>query len=435
MKINARWIPGLAGLLVIGLAISAGQSSKSSGVKAFVGARVIDGTGKALIEKATIVVRDGKIEAVGPSASVRPPAGAQTINLAGKIVTPGLVNAHGHMNDQGAAGSGAAAPSPEENLLRQLGLYARYGITSVWSLGGEPEVAAKVRDSQDSPALTRARLYYSGPVITGKTPDQALAMLNKVMAMKPDVIKIRVDDNLGSGQKMAPEVWRAVIEESHKRGLRVAVHIFYLEDAKALLRAGADFIGHSVRDKEVDDEFISLLKQRDICYCPTLTREFSTFGYESTPSFFKDPFFLREASKEVMARLEDPQQQAAMKASKSAQGYKAAMPVAKRNVKKLADAGVRIAMGTDTGASVGRFQGYFEHMEMDLMAESGLTPEQVLRSATSDAARCMGLSGKIGTLVPGAWADLVVFDRDPLQNTGNTKSVASVWIAGNQVQR
>ncbi len=107
--------------------------------------------------------------------------------------------------------------------------------------------------------------------------------------MKPDIIKIRVDDNLGTTAKMAPAVYRAVIDEAHARKLRVAAHIFYLADAKDLVRAGVDVIAHSVRDREVDDEFINLMRARNIPYCPTLTRELSTFVYESTPAFFKDP--------------------------------------------------------------------------------------------------------------------------------------------------
>ena len=114
---------------------------------------------------------------------------------------------------------------------------------------------------------------------------------------------------------------------------------------------------------------------------------------------------------------------------------KAAMPVAKRNLKKVSDSGVRIAMGTDTGAAPGRFQGYFEHLELEMMAETGLTPQRVLRSATADAATCIERSDRIGTLERGKWADFVVLDNNPLEDIRNTRTIRSVWIAGNQVQR
>jgi imidazolonepropionase-like amidohydrolase len=215
--------------------------------------------------------------------------------------------------------------------------------------------------------------------------------------------------------------------------MRVAVHIFYLEDAKAVLRAGADYIAHSVRDLAADQELVSLLRQRDICLCPTLMREVSTFVYESTPPFFADPFFLRHADRTMMAQLQEPQRQKAMAESPAAKRYKAALDLAKKNLKKLSDSGVRVIMGTDTGAPFGRFQGYFEHLELELMVQSGLTPMQALVSATGDAARCAKLTGKVGTLEPGAWADFLVLAKNPLDDIRNTRSLESVWIAGNRV--
>jgi imidazolonepropionase-like amidohydrolase len=402
----------------------------SAGVKAFVGARLIDGAGKPTIENAALIVRDGRVDAVGPASEVKPPAGAQTIDLAGKFIIPGLISTHVHISDV----QGLRPPAyTDENTLRQLGVFARYGVTAVLSLGGEKEPAFNARDAQNTPSLDRTRIYLSGDVITGKTPQEARQMAARVAAAKPDIIKIRVDDNLGATAKMTPEVYRAIIDEAHQRGLRVAAHIFYLEDAKDLLRAGADFIAHSVRDKEIDDEFISLMKKRDIPYCPTLTRELSTFVYESTPSFFSDPFFLREADREVVAQLQEPQRQEAMRKSAPAQRYKAALAVALRNLKKAADAGLLVVMGTDAGAFANRFQGYFEHLEMEMMAEAGLTPAQILRSATVDAARAMRVEG-IGSITKGAWADFVVLERDPLKDIRNTRGIASVWIAGNHVK-
>jgi imidazolonepropionase-like amidohydrolase len=135
-----------------------------------------------------------------------------------------------------------------------------------------------------------------------------------------------------------------------------------------------------------------------------------------------------------MRQLQDPRRQETMKNSKSAQQYKMALEVASRNLKKLVDSGVRIAMGTDTGPPA-RFQGYFEHMETDLMAKAGLTPTQVLASATADAARCMKLSDRVGTLVAGRFADFLVLDGDPLEDVANLHKINSVWIAGNRIER
>jgi len=425
---TARW----TSLLVIPLAsaVVAGQT-RTPAVQAFVGARVIDGTARPPIDNAVFIVRDGRIEAIGPAAAVRPPAGARTVDLSGKFVIPGLISAHTHVSDVNGTRPRAYT---DENTLRQLKVFARYGVTAVWSLGGEQEPAFRARDAQNTAALDRARLYLAGDIVVGKTPDDARRMVGDVAARKPDVIKIRVDDNLGATAKMQPEVYRAVIDEAHRRGLRVAAHIFYLDDAKDLVRAGADVIAHSVRDKEIDDELIALMKARTVGYCPTLTRDLSTFVYETTPSFFADPFFLREADRAVVAQLQEQPRQEAMAKSRTAQAYKAALAVARRNLKKAADAGVLIAMGTDAGPSPERFQGYFEHLEMEMMVESGLSPAQVLRASTLDAARAMKVDG-IGSVAKGSWADFVVLDRDPLQDIRNTRSISAVWIAGNQVER
>src|SRR5262249_15116290 len=150
---------------------------------------------------------------------------------------------------------GKRTGAAEESVARQLGVFARYGITTVLSLGGEEEPAFKLRDAQGTPALNRARIFVAGPVIAANSPEQPRQMVDKVAAMKPDFIKIRVDDNLGTTKKMTPDVYKAVIEQSHTSGLRLFAHYFYLDDAKDLVRSGADFLAHSVRDKPVDDEF------------------------------------------------------------------------------------------------------------------------------------------------------------------------------------
>jgi len=413
------------------LGVFAAPAAQNTGTAhAFVGAALPGVGASPAIDSGVIVVRDGKIEAIGRSNDIKPPAGARVTDLKGKFVLPGLISAHAHVS----AVDGLRPPAyTAENTARQLALFARYGITTVWSLGGEQAPAFAARDAQAVPTLDRARIYVAGEVVAAKTPDEARQVVARVAATKPDVIKIRVDDNLGTTEKMTPDVYRAVIDEAHRRGLRVAAHIFYLDDAKGLLKAGADAIVHSVRDKDIDAEFIAMMKDRGVPYCPTLTREVSTFAYESVPPFFSDPFFLREADTAVVGQLREPARQTAMRTSMSAQRYKAGLEVAKRNLKRAADGGVTVIMGTDAGPSPERFIGYFEHLEMEMMVQSGLTAAQVLRSATVDAARAMKVDA--GVLAKGAWADFVVFDRNPLQDIRNTHSIASVWIAGNQVRR
>ena len=404
------------------------QVEPTPGLTAFTGARLIIGDGET-IESGTIVARDGVIEAVGASDAVAVPEGASTVDLAGKTVTPGLVNAHGHVNNVIGL---QADPSfyTEEHVVNQLALYARYGITTVASLGGDGPEAVAVRD-REGPDLNHARIRVAGPVIVADTPEQAAERVNAAADMNVDFIKIRVDDNLGATQKMTPEVYQAVIDTSHERGLMLTAHMYYLDDAKGLMKAGADFLAHSVRDVDVDQELIDMLTASNVCYCPTLMREVSTYVYEDRPEWFDDPFFLKDADPEVIAALEDPERQEGIRNSSSAQTYKAQLPQAMRNVKALHDAGVRIAMGTDTGPAA-RFQGYFEHGEMDLMVESGMTPMQTIVASTRDAADCLGLEG-VGTLEVGNFADFVVYTANPAEDIGNTRTMESVWIAGNAV--
>jgi imidazolonepropionase-like amidohydrolase len=406
-------------------------AQQSGGVKAFTGARLVDGTDRAPVADATLVVRDGKIVAAGPAASVTVPAGAERISLAGKTVIPGLVNAHGHVGNTVGMQQGQYSA---DNVARDLRTYAAYGVTAVFSLGDDGPAGVAARNAQRTPSLNRARLFVAGPVLAPKTPADAVTDVAAIKSGGYDIVKIRVDDNLGTTPKMTPEIYKAVIDAAHKAGLRVAVHLFYLDDAKAVLDAGADFIAHSVRDKDVDEAFTSMMKRRNVCYCPTLMREVSTFVYESTPAWFSDPLFLKHADAKTLEQLKEPARQEQMKNSRSAQRYKVALDQASKNLKKLSDAGVTIAMGTDTGPPA-RFQGYFELMELELMAKAGLTPRQVIAASTRDAARCQKLDQEIGTLEANKWADFVVLDADPLADIANVRKISDVYVAGNKVNR
>jgi imidazolonepropionase-like amidohydrolase len=407
--------------LVMGLALSMGSAAQE--VTALVGARIWDGTGAEAISDGLMLIRDGRITYVGERGDVPVPSGATVVNLNGRTIIPGLINTHGHVG--GTVGLGGGQYN-RANLVRQLRLYAEYGITTVNSLGGDGPEGLVLRDEQSMTGLDRARIFVAGAVVTGNTVDAALAVVQRNADMGVDWMKLRVDDNLGASQKMPLQIYSAIIDRSHELGLRLASHLFYLSDAKALMRAGTDFIAHSVRDMDVDDEFLGMLAASGICYTPTLTREVSTYVYETRPGFFDDPFFLSHADPDVLEQLQEPDRQARYA---RAQAYKEALRVALRNVKTIVDAGLPVVMGTDTGPAA-RFQGYFEHMELDLMAEAGLTPEQVLRSATGLAAECLRMDDEIGTLRPNRWADFVVLTENPLDDIRNARSIESVWIAG-----
>ncbi|MDE0827715.1 MAG: amidohydrolase family protein [Vicinamibacterales bacterium] len=398
------------------------------GLQAFVGGRLIDGTGAAAIENGVLVVRDGRIEAVGTSDSVTVPADAEQIDVSGRTLMPGMVNAHGHVNNIEGLDQ---VDYTEAQVERQLGLYARYGVTTVFSLGGDGPESMTVRDRQESTDLAQARIYVAGNIVTGPSPEEAREQVADVAASGADVVKIRIDDNLGSGTKMTQETYQAVIEAAHEHGLKLTAHMYYLEDAKGLLEAGADLLAHSVRDVAVDDELVTLLRETGVCYCPTLMREVSTFAYESRPDWFDDEFFSKEVDPAVIAAL-DSEAWRERSSSASAQTYKAQLEVAKANLKTLSDAGIPIAMGTDTGPAA-RFQGYFEHGELALMVEAGLTPMQAIVASTSSAAQCMEVDADLGSLEAGKWADFLVLGANPLDDIANTKTLETVYVAGNVV--
>lgn len=395
---------------------------------AVTGATIVDGTGAAPIADGVLVISNGRIEAVGPASRVRVPAGATRVDLRGRTLLPGFVNAHGHANVTQGLQSGEQF-NTRENVERQLRLYGSYAVTSVLSLGGDAAPGFALRG--EAPA-GRARLFVAGAEVEGATPEAAAAEVDALVARKVDWVKVRLDDNLGSTRKLPREAIKAAIDRAHAGKLPVAAHVYYLDDAKYLLRSGIDLIAHSVRDLPVDEEFIRLARARDVCYSPTLMREVSTFVYETTPDFFADEFFLRHADRAVLEQLEAPARQEQVRNSRSPQQYKRALEQASRNVKTLRDAGVRIAMGTDTGPA-GRFQGYFEHRELEMLVKAGLTPMQAIVAATGDAARCIRKAGQVGTLQPGAFADFGVYAASPLDDIRNTRTLQAVVIDGNPV--
>ena len=397
------------------------------------GARVIDGTGRPPIERATIIVRNGRIETVRAAAAEEStPADSARIDLSDKTIIPGLINAHAHLN----VDNGSTLPV-RDDLVRRLRTYAEYGVTTAVSLGSTPadEIEGlKLRDEQASGVLDRARLFTGGLNAVGKTPDEARKSVDRLADLKVDVIKFHIN---GTPNDMTPETWSAIIDEAHRKGLRTAVHIFYLKDAQAAVDRGVDVIAHSVRDQDVPPAFVHDVKSKRVGYIPTLTRDLSVFVYESRPAFFDDPFFLRGIGlyRADVERLSDPKQQEKVRNDRQAQAIKPALAQGMKNLKTLSDAGVTIAMGTDSGAAnnPGRWQGYFEHLELESMVRAGMTPMQTLVAATSGSARVMNLEKELGTIEPGKMADLLVLDANPLDDIRNTRRIDSVWIAGRRL--
>jgi imidazolonepropionase-like amidohydrolase len=401
-----------------------GQTPPS--IVALVGARVIDGTGAAPIANAAVLINSGRIDRVGPVAAVKIPAGAARIDVAGRTIVPGLVNAHGHL------GNADESLPVYDQIIQQLKVYVRFGVTTVYTLGDDGVESVKVSGENLRAPLDRARLFVSGERVTAKTPEDARSRIAERHAQRVTFIKTGMS---GSPNDMNASTYTALIDEAHRRKLPVAAHLVNLEDSRGLVNAGLDVVAHSVRDRDVDAPFIAEMKRRNVGYIPTLTRDLSVFQYESTPAYLSDPFFLRGEwlFAPQIANVQDPAFQAKIKANPGTPRAKQAFDQALRNLKLLSDGGVTIAMGTDSGTGTGRWQGYFEQVELELMVNAGMTPMQALVAATGNAAKVMKIDAELGTLQPGKRADLVVLRADPLADIKNTRTIESVWIDGQRV--
>ena len=409
-----RSLPALA------LALLVSCASPDTQAVAYVGATVWDGTGSAPVSGVTIVVEDGRITSISDDGSA--PSGAQVVSLEGKFVIPGLIDVHAHVSGRWAP---EGVTGEADRIRGDLELFAKYGVTTVNSLG-DGEAVVAVRDAA-SPTDPRARLLASGAVVAGEAAEaRAAAIANADAGV--DWLKLRVDDNLGVGRKMPWDAVQAVLDVGEERGLRVATHLFYLDDAKRLLEMGTGMVAHSVRDTDVDDSFINALIANDVCYVPTLTREISTFVYAERPDFFDNDFFTELADQAEIARVSEPDFMDRMRESEAAAGYRVALQQALRNLKLLVDAGAPVTFGTDAGPAA-RFPGFFEHLELAVMVRAGLRPEQALYAATGQAAACLGRDD-IGTLEVGNWADFLVLASSPMDDITNTQTLEQVYVAG-----
>ena len=413
------------------------------------GAQVWDGTGAEPVQDAVVVIKGDRIDAIGPRGSVTVPANARTVDAKGKTIIPGLINMHGHVGMTKGLKQGKENYT-KENILAQLKQYARYGVTTVMSLGTDFEAMFELRGPAKSDESPRATVFTAGRGFTGKNGypavlpgnagipvevdnvDEVKAHIQELAQQKVDMVKIWVDDHWGHYVKIRPELYKAIIEEAHKNNLRVMAHLFYLGDAKSLVGAGLDGMAHSVRDREVDDALIKTLKEKNSFAVATLTREESTFIYAEPPAFLDDPFFARWTDPEVIKALKDPAWGKKVKADPDFPKYAGQLKMGQKNLKKLFDAGVKLAFGTDTGPPA-RFQGFFEHRELELMVQAGLTAAQALKIATLNTAECLRAEKDVGTLEKGKRADLIVLDANPLEDILNTRKINQVWIGGREV--
>ncbi len=412
------------------------------------GALLIDGTGRPPLPNSALVIQDGRIRAIGKTGPLRYPQGTRVVVLRGKTILPSMINLHGHLGlSQGLDQS--AKNYTKENILRQLRQYLAYGVGAVVSLGSDQDLIYRLRDQQRAREGSGARVYTAGrgfgvqdgyppPLADApdryrpRTAEEARAQVQELASHRPDFVKIWVDDDFGRKPKMPAEIFSAIIEEAHREHLRVVAHVFYLSDAKALVESGVDGLGHSIRDQKVDSEITRAMKERGVFLIPTLVRDESTFIYGERPGWLDDPFFQAGVTPGILKALKAPAFIEKSRSNPDLMKLRAAFEMAKKNLLSLSEAGVKIGFGTDSGPPA-RFQGYFEHRELQLMVEAGLTPMQALVAATRTAAEILGVDSDFGTLAPGKRADFLVLDANPLEDIHNTEQLVEVWQDGRPV--
>ena len=427
---RAAFFSSLGAACLVAATLSSGGAVAQT--LALTNATVIDGSGAPPQGNATIVIENGRIRDIGPSVTV--PAGASVIDLAGKFVTPGISNGHGHVG-----------PPARDPQLRQ---YALYGVTTTTSMYYDQDDVQAFKARQKAGDLRGARIltvmyrFMSEPFKPGsenKTPEEARAKVDEIVAKDTDFVKVWIDAQGGRYPKLTPEFTAAVMDQAKKHGKIRMAHVVELLDAKRMIDQGVNILVHNVRDQELPDDFVALLKERRVSLISTLAREEALFvyggPYGARVSPVDDPFFQKGLSAERLALLRTKMRDEQANDPNRARWLRM-FDTDKKNLKKLVDAGVLYGFGTDSGGALDRYfvQGWFEHRQMELMREAGLTPMQIIQSFSKNNAEILGVDKDFGTLAKGKAADLLVLTRNPLDDISNMRSIEAVYLGGRKFE-
>jgi len=409
---------------------------------------IIDGEGGAPRRNVALVIDGEKIRGI-TDAAMQPPKDATVIDLSGKTIMPEIINAHGHLGL--LKGTKMSAENyMKENVERQLVQYQDYGVGAVLVMGTDRDQAYEWRAESHAGKISGALIYTAGrgfgapggvpPMSMGTdlvyrptTPEEARKDVNELAGHHPDMVKLWLDDFWGQYPKMKPEVYGAIIDEAHKQHLRVAAHVYHEEDAQRLVDDGVDALAHSVRDAEIPDSLIAEMKSKNVAYIGTMSLDEFLTAYADDPAWLKQAFFREALEPGVYEMITSPQYKQSVADDKKTPAEVAAQVIELKNMKKVYDAGILVALGTDSGATPTRAFGFAEHQELQLLVQAGLTPLQAITVATKNGAEFLHAAEEFGELRPGLKANFVVLDKDPSADIRNTESISSVWKNGKKV--
>ena len=419
---------------------------------AFVGARVIDGNGARPFEQGIVLVRSGYVVAAGDARAVPIPAGARRVELAGKTIVPMLIDAHTHVGIVEGVDIAPDRYGPA-TIDANLATFLHYGIAAVLVMGTD-RTAAGVRErlrNGDAPGAQMGTAG-SGFGVAGGYPPAAVVgapwihrptnvadareAVRALSAQSPDIVKLWVDSGFGRYPTMDRSISAAIIDEAHRAGLRAAAHLFYLDDARALVEQGLDVVAHSVRDREIDDASLAEMRDRDVAYITTLALDESQFVYadDPQPSYTREPAFRAALETGVADRFASQEYKQKKQSDPATPKWRDAAKMSKHNALRVHRAGITVALGTDSGATFERIRGFDTHRELELLVASGLTPLEALKAGTVNAARVLGpRASELGALEPGKRANLLVLDEDPTVDITATRRIASIWQNGVRV--
>jgi len=413
--------------------------------------RLIDGNGGPPRTHVDVLVEGERIVAIAPSAAKATSFGT-VIELSGKTLLPGLISDHSHLGLTNGTSAGAQNATTD-NILRQLRQYQAYGITTVVSLGLNQQSFYDLAPRLDSGELPGPDIYgadrgfgvaggappaamgiTNAQVYRPRTEQEARAQVRETASRHPALIKIWVDDFHGAVPvKVSPPIYKAIIDEAHAQGIRVAAHVFYLADAKQLVADGVDVLAHGVRDTRVDADFIAALKARHVWYVPTLGLDESSYLFAVHPQLVADSLLQHALQPALAAQLADPAWAAKIVGdTQKLATDERALAMNLENLKILQDAGVQIGFGTDSGATPLRIAGFAEHHELALLVRAGLTPLEAITTATKNAAALLRLDDR-GTVEPGKRADFLIVEGDPSVTITDIDRIVAVYERGKPV--